>query len=172
MENYQTCIGCAARGDTEICNDMAHWVSLYPCFMWCLENRKLNKSPKSESAHDFLTRRWTLPEPGPGAQPEESLVSHSRSAAGMRLHHKEKCLVPRLDTGSSLPSKLNKLCPCLEKLQKHRTALLINPVSQMCKRVCSIHGPNEDTVHHALYLWIHMFDIIYWAEISPHVHVK
>lgn len=43
------------------------------------------------------------------------------------MHHKEKCPALPSDTGSSLPSKLNKLCPCLEKLQKHRTALLINP---------------------------------------------
>lgn len=66
----------------------------------------------------------------PSTPPEESLVS--QRTAGMRLHHKEKCLVLRLDTGLSLPSKLNELCPCLEDLQKHRTALLINPVSQMC----------------------------------------
>lgn len=58
---------------------------------------------------------------------------------GMRLHHEEECLVLRLDTGSSLPSKLNKLRPCLEKLQKHSTALLISSLSQMCKRVCSIY---------------------------------
>lgn len=75
----------------------------------------------------------------PSTMPEESLVSHSQRTAGMRLHHKEKCLVLCLDTGLSLPSKLNKLCPCLEKLQRHRTALLINPASQMCKRVCSIY---------------------------------